>query len=139
MNYSKGKDISEWDDSYSVGISEIDDQHKKLFEYTALFHHATIEGDKREALNEVFPQLRDYASLHFKTEEQYFRDHPEHEFHQQIHKAFLLQLAKFEQDYQSWKKGLSAEILTFLRHWLVTHITETDKRFLVQNPQESSD
>lgn len=130
MNPDTGKDISEWDDSYSLGIAEIDAQHRKLFELTALLYNSILDGVDRNSLSELLAELRAYAEHHFSAEETLFANHPEASFHQQIHKAFILKINQFEEGFQSWQENLAEDIHQFLRQWLITHIMETDKRFL---------
>ena len=130
MNPKTGKDISEWDGSYSLGIPEIDSQHQKLFELTALLYNSILDGVDRDSLAELLAELREYAEYHFKAEETLFSDHPEAPFHQQIHQAFILKINQFEEGFQSWEENLAENIHHFLRQWLITHILETDKRFL---------
>ena len=130
MDSKEGKDISQWDNSYRLGLPEIDAQHKKLLELTALLHASILDGVDRNSLCELLHELRAYSELHFSTEEKLFADHPESSFHRQIHQAFVQKLNRFENDFQNWQEHLAEDILQFLRQWLTTHILETDKRFL---------
>jgi len=41
-----------WDDSYSVGIQKIDDQHKKLIEIISDYY-SLIKDDRKEAMSDT--------------------------------------------------------------------------------------
>ncbi|THB79051.1 MAG: hypothetical protein D6B25_02630 [Desulfobulbaceae bacterium] len=130
MGSNKSTDIIEWDERYAIGIDEIDRQHQYLFELTALFSDQILNHARGATIDDILATLKNYAAQHFELEETYFKDHPEADFHRQIHHAFLLQLEAYEEQYSDSPAELNSEILRFLRHWLITHISETDKRFL---------
>jgi len=132
--------ISQWDSAYIVGIPEIDKQHQHLFRLAAQFQNELVQGASRKTSCKTLHQLREYAKNHFSNEEQFFRNHPQFDFHQQIHRAFILKISQLEQDYQEWKIDLASDILDFLHHWLITHLTDTDRQFLnsEKNVQESN-
>src|SRR3989339_1805386 len=62
----------EWKKEYSVGVEEIDDQHKYFISLLNDLYDAIIAGKSRAELNELFLYLADYAEKHFATEERYF-------------------------------------------------------------------
>ena len=64
----------EWEEKYSVGVLEIDTQHKKLF--ATINELIDIIGGHFEqlAINKVVSELLDYKKFHFATEEKYFKE-----------------------------------------------------------------
>ena len=58
-----------WNDEYSIGIVEIDEQHKKLFELSEIFNEATEINEIKDIL--LF--LEEYMQFHFNTEESMMR------------------------------------------------------------------
>ncbi len=66
----------EWSDEYSVGVSIVDDEHKKL---VSLINEADIAKQNGENLTEIMKILNDmvlYARRHFKMEEAYMEELP---------------------------------------------------------------
>lgn len=122
--------ITAWDPAYEVGIHEIDEQHKFLFELTALFALAITKGSEQQKLRAMIVELTNYADYHFTTEELYFAEHPDCAGHKDLHAKFLKQLKQFEQDLLDHKENLAAELTGFVTNWLKEHITQVDQRFL---------
>lgn len=58
----------EWDESLSIGIGIIDDQHRKLIERVNAFSEATERMDSREIENTI-NYLTGYVIQHFGAEE----------------------------------------------------------------------
>ena len=57
-----------WDDSLSVQIPEIDNQHQKLIEIINSLYDAFMNQALSERVNEIIKDLTDYAGYHFTTE-----------------------------------------------------------------------
>jgi hemerythrin-like metal-binding protein len=54
-----------WDNKYSVGISIIDEQHKKLFGFINKTIEAKEHSDNKEELEKVLEKVTTYALEHF--------------------------------------------------------------------------
>jgi len=61
----------EWEDKFSVGISIIDEEHKKLIGVLNKAIYAKEHNDNTEEIKEVLREMTDYTFTHFKTEEAY--------------------------------------------------------------------
>ena len=61
--------LFEWSEKYSVGIREIDDQHKKLIGLVARLQDAMREGKGKAVLDKVLAELIQYTRTHFAAEE----------------------------------------------------------------------
>jgi hemerythrin len=120
-----------WSDDLSIGIHEIDDQHKKLVGLINDLHDAMKSGQAKQALEKTLSELADYAVYHFQVEEKYMEKfrYPEYHSHKLAHAAFVKKVAAFQADYKSGKLGLSLELMHFLRDWLTTHIKGTDRQY----------
>ena len=126
-------DIFPWNDNFAIGIDEIDAQHRRLVELiNLLVSHLAYQSDV-PTLNSVFEQLRDYAAVHFETEERYWRrafDGDEWErAHRQSHAGFVDKLRdlKAEEARQPLETVIE-HIAFYLTHWLALHILESDRR-----------
>ena len=120
----------EWMDSYSVGISELDEDHKVL---VSLVNDLVVfvNGNKSDIdLGAVLEQLMDYSVFHFGKEERLFEQtkYPEAENHRRSHDRFARRLVEFHTLYR--KKTLkTTDFATVLMDWLITHIQHEDKRY----------
>ena len=63
------KDLVAWDQSFILGIEEIDNQHHTLVDMVNSLYHAMQEGRGHDSLGELLEQLKDYTVNHFGTEE----------------------------------------------------------------------
>ena len=117
-----------WKPEYSVGHSEIDQQHQYLFELCRSFAVISTMSENRLSMEQALLALLDYVDLHFDSEEKYYRHHPEYENHHQMHQEFIAKAREFEARFRSHDLE-PAEVLNFLTQWLVNHIVHTDIRF----------
>ena len=83
VKYSKDREDIKWDDKYSVGISMIDEEHKKLIGILNKVIYAKEHNGNPEELWEVLSEMTNYALTHFKTEEAYMKElnYPEYQDH----------------------------------------------------------
>ncbi len=119
----------EWKEAYSIGIPEIDEQHKQLLDCIERLESAG-DGRQRElAVYFVMEQLTDYVRIHFAVEEIVMRlfDYPGLEAHVAEHRAFAARLKEFEAS--ELVEDMHAQAGKFLREWLVQHIQGSDKRY----------
>ena len=85
------REYIKWNNKYCVGISIIDEQHKKLFGFLNKTIDAREHGDNIEELKEVLEKMTAYALEHFETEEAYMIefDYPECRYHSEEHYRFF--------------------------------------------------
>jgi hemerythrin len=122
--------VLEWEDSFSVGVDEIDRQHKKLIRLVNDLNRALKTGGGYNAAQDVIRELAAYALQHFQTEEGYMQraEYPAYAEHKAEHEAFALKTLKFHDDLKQHNVLLSVEILFFLREWVKQHITTVDAK-----------
>jgi hemerythrin len=119
----------EWKSEYSVGIPEIDEQHKQLFACIDRLESAGDEQQRELAVYFVIDELKDYVRIHFTVEEIVMRlfDYPGLEAHVAEHREFaarLIALGKIELTHD-----VHSQAGKFLREWLLQHIMVTDKKY----------
>jgi hemerythrin len=75
--------------------------------------------------------MMDYTSYHFATEEKYMAlfHYPGFQSHNAEHEEFVRQVAKFQQQFEAGRLGLSIDVLRYLSSWLLNHILGSDKAF----------
>ena len=121
----------QWSSDLSVGIAEIDQQHKKLIDMIRNLNDAIENGKGRDALYDVIRGLISYTKIHFGTEELYFDEYEyeDRETHKDKHKEFIKQIVHFRDEYLAGKVDLPTELLNFLDVWLEEHIKGTDHKY----------
>jgi hemerythrin len=120
-----------WDDSLSVRVKEIDNQHQQLVRMINELHDAMSQGKGKDALAGIVSGLVSYAKSHFATEEKYFAQfaYPDKAAHVQEHKAFVDQIQDFKSKFDGGQAVLSLEVMDFLSQWLIKHIKGTDQKY----------
>jgi len=120
----------EWDDSLSVGVPFIDEQHKRLIEIINKLDMACKQGQAREVVGQLIHGLGEYAIYHFAAEQDQMRltEYPEMAAHVAEHQAFIKKLMEIDSKFKSSNVLLSSEILLFLRNWYLDHIRLVDRK-----------
>ncbi len=123
--------LVEWSDDLSVGIDEIDEQHKVLVDLLNEFHEAIQQHKGSEVASEILKRLGDYTRIHFAVEESIMRllDYPDYENHKIEHDSLIDELNELVEKLQSGKKSVNFELLHFLKLWLTKHIRESDAQY----------
>ncbi|MDX9698128.1 MAG: bacteriohemerythrin [Rhodocyclaceae bacterium] len=125
-----------WQDKYSLNMSEIDDQHKMLFDIMNRLWNAIIQRADNQRLADILEDLERYTVLHFTEEETFMRSigYTDFDTHIQYHRTFVSFIQKEKKATQEGKE-VSLELLHFLRDWLVNHILVEDRRYADQYQQ----
>jgi len=120
-----------WDNKYSVGINEIDIQHKKLFTLVNDLNEAMRVGKGKDVLSKILSGLIDYTKTHFATEERLMKIHSYNDSvkHKVEHDKLTRQVLDFQKSFNEGKLAMSLEIMNFLKKWLEEHIFKSDKVF----------
>lgn len=120
-----------WSDDLSVGIQEIDEQHKVLVGLLNELHSA-ISGHRGSAeCRGILDRLAEYTRVHFAVEESLMRilDYPDHDNHKHEHELLIGQVVDLQQKLDVGKTAISFELLHFLKAWLTKHILGSDKEY----------
>ena len=67
-----------WNESFSVGIPLLDSQHMELIRMINKLIGAKDVRVNSEAISDTLLNMTNYAIFHFKTEEDYLREHGYH-------------------------------------------------------------
>jgi hemerythrin len=119
-----------WDDKFSVGVEEIDAQHKNLIGMVNEFYDG-VKSDDQKALGSLLTSLIEYAVRHFATEEKYMKkfNYPGTATHIKEHRSFAEKATDVQKRVDSGKLILSLEITSFVKNWIVNHVLGTDKKY----------
>lgn len=120
-----------WNQDYSVGVRELDEQHKALIRMINEMHYAMNNDRGQEAISAIVEQMFDYMETHFTTEEGYMQrfHYPGLQTHQRQHEEFRAKARDLRQRVNQGEFVLSFEIVRFLSDWLQNHIMVTDKKY----------
>ncbi len=122
--------ILKWQDEYSVGVAQIDEEHKALIGMINAAHaHANgLAGSK--TVKVLIEEMQAYAANHFKTEEKLMEEYefPLAERHIAAHVQFAEYVGNADKEFATeyFVPG-TIKIVSFLAEWLKVHILETDK------------
>lgn len=126
--------LMQWDESMSVGVEELDMQHQKLIDLINEAY-AGIQMHDEHIMTDLIVKMRDYANLHFSTEEGYLKkyNYPNFEEHKFHHVKFNTVVDGFQK--KQFEKTNLSQIFLFLSRWLATHIMEEDKQYVPYMPK----
>lgn len=119
-----------WNDSYSVKVKEMDDQHKKLIDMINQLHDAMKVGQGKEVIGKVLTGLMDYTRRHFTSEENLMKIHgySGYEDQKKAHSAMVNQVEDIRKKYT--EGGVqSQQVIAFLKDWLIHHIQGMDQKY----------
>jgi hemerythrin len=121
----------EWSDTLSVGIEEIDEQHKVLVDLVNKMHEAIHQRHGSDVVISILSDLADYTRIHFAVEESLMRilNYPGYEAHKEIHEELLGAVADLQEKVATGKKSIGFELMHFLKTWLTKHIMEEDMQY----------
>jgi hemerythrin len=121
----------EWEDSYNIGVKEIDNQHRGLFDIISKLSAARRFETDGKYFYAKLHQLVEYTRIHFSTEERYMQDahYPGLAEHQQEHVLFLTRVTQLVKDYEKNEPDIQQKILYFLKEWYMDHILGTDRDY----------
>lgn len=119
-----------WDNSFSVNVREIDQQHQTLFNMLNQFYEQ-VGKNAKEALRTLLDSLVDYTKHHFASEEKYFArfKYPDAAFHTKAHQGFVQKVEDVRKRFIGGQLVLSTDLTTFLKEWLIQHIKGADKAY----------
>jgi hemerythrin len=126
------KHFVEWSDDLSVGIEEIDEQHKILVNLiNRLFDETIVHQADPSVMDEILHELIEYTVIHFAVEESLFRifHYPETEAHTIHHDELKAQVLDLQKKIKLGEATINTELLMFLKKWLEHHILYEDKLY----------
>lgn len=120
----------EWNQQYSVGIIQIDDEHRKLLRLMKELHDAAKQGKARAAVTKVLEGVVAYTVQHFGNEEQLMRRHGYEGLaaHKRIHDALVTKANELLRKAKHEDLSITMDVMSFLDSWISHHISETDKQ-----------
>jgi len=120
-----------WDETFVLGIDEIDEQHRSIVEHFTKLSEAVQDGSAKEILAEMATFLVEYAQLHFETEERYMQkyDYPRIDEQRREHSDFTCDARELQRKIN--EEGASREMAVALTgkmvRWVIQHVRNHDR------------
>lgn len=123
--------LIQWKDEYSVGVNELDNQHKQLIAILNDLYDAMQQQRGNQVIGTIIAKLVNYTKTHFTTEERYMTQYayPDLNSQKREHAAFTDKVLKFKEEFDSGRTSLSVSVTSFVKDWLVTHISGSDRKY----------
>ncbi|MCK4293951.1 MAG: hemerythrin family protein [Planctomycetes bacterium] len=124
-------EMVEWNESYSVGVEELDEQHKRWFGIINALFEASDTTGRSQAVADLLSDMKECAAAHFETEERYMSEcgFPDLESHVRAHEQFRKKLDELFSEKMAGRQCVATDTLEFLYEWLVDHVLSCDKKY----------
>ncbi|HAR63851.1 MAG: hemerythrin [Candidatus Margulisiibacteriota bacterium] len=124
-------DFIVWNDTYSLNVANINEQHKELFELINNFYRGVDKSINKKTLSKVLAEFLNYTKYHFSTEETFLHkhDYPYYEEHKLVHDKFIMEIVDFQKAFNNDDIQPTIELLKFIKNWLISHIFIMDKQY----------
>jgi hemerythrin len=113
-----------WNESFAVGIKDIDFQHKKLIELINKLHDSLNNGQRRREVEVIINALSSYFDYHFTEEESFLKriNYPDMANYYQAGSELTDKLLTLKAQYGRSRSGSPILFVNFLKNWLAEHI-----------------
>lgn len=122
--------ITQWKSEYSIGIEEIDFQHKYFLKLINRLSIKAKEDLSAFLISRHVNEIIKYADFHFQSEENLMllTEYPDFDEHYNLHKDLLDEIAVFLYGFNKGNKTFD-ELINFLMKWFIDHTIEQDQKF----------
>ncbi|PCI38101.1 MAG: cyclic nucleotide-binding protein [Rhodospirillaceae bacterium] len=130
----------EWLDEFLIGIPDMDDQHKKLFQLANGVLKCLNTNAGRPAITQAMDTLLESSKQHFALEEELLNEeiYPDLEAHSGFHTKLISEIEEIASRLNKGKTISCQEFHNFFLSWIVFHILNEDRKY-AKFIEESSD
>ncbi|SDH73857.1 bacteriohemerythrin [Roseospirillum parvum] len=121
-----------WHQGLSVGHAALDFDHQTLINLINHLHETLTRGSDDQVIGTTIAALEHYVEAHFAREEAIMADagYPDLEQHRRVHDEIRRVVADIADLHARAPRDLNhAEVLRFLKIWLLSHIQKADMRY----------
>jgi len=121
-----------WHEEYSVGVKELDDQHKNMLRII----NTLLIGQKDEydplGMADTISELIHHAYIHFAAEERYLdqTNYPERKQHILEHVGFIMKTLELSVQVKDGSNDHRLELLRYLKGWYSSHVLVSDRFYI---------
>lgn len=122
----------QWNDSYNIGVKQVDEQHTRLIGIMNTLCDALDNGKGNEIIGDIIREMSDYAGSHFRLEEGYFDTfhYEKTEEHKAQHQTFIQKVESLKKDVEAKKEGVLLDAVVFLGEWFTNHVLKFDREYV---------
>lgn len=127
--------LLEWTECMSVGVPELDADHKGLIKVINQLEASVKDPNRRDVVRQCLYALLRYAEIHFKREERVMAacDFPRVEHHKSEHQDFAERIRdlarRFDDEPDETVATVSEQLLDFLKDWFHDHVLIEDMAY----------
>ena len=123
--------LFEWDESFLIGIEELDHEHKVLMDDIKTLHEELTRHDQKSEIEKCLGDIYARMQAHFALEEHVMKEH-EYEYfdeHKREHDDLLDSFTEYMLQFLN-DADVAASITVEgpLKHWVLNHIITSDKK-----------
>ena len=122
-----------WNDSYLVGVPDMDEQHKTLVAMINNLFELCKDGSAgtKSTFVGAFRRASEYAQTHLSAEEEYLAKigYPSLDEQKKEHVAFMDEVWRQFEKFNKDNTAPPIELPRFLKKWLMNHIAVKDKLY----------
>jgi hemerythrin len=130
----------EWQDSFTVGVKELDDQHRSLLNTINALLEDQRDTYDASKFSPALSSLIHYAYTHFATEERYLvqAHFPNLKQHVLEHIDFIMKTLSLALKVENSGDESRRELLQYLKEWYSSHVLGTDRQYIPFLPSKES-
>ena len=131
----------EWDDSFLIGINELDHEHKVLINDINRLHGELARHNQKSEIEKCLGDIYARMQAHFALEEHVMKEHKYKFFdeHKREHEKLLDGYTEYMmQILNDTVISFSSPIEDALRHWVLKHIVNSDKKMSLMVQEKES-
>ena len=133
--------LFKWNDSFLIGIEELDQEHKILIDDINRLHEELVMNDEKSEIEECLGDIYTRMQAHFALEEHVMKEHgyKYYDEHKREHEELLDNYTEYMVQFLN-DSGVSSDksIEESLKHWVITHIVTSDKKMSLMVQEKES-
>jgi hemerythrin len=124
-------EVIQWDLNYSVGITEIDLQHRMMILMLNELHNSFLRGKTLAESSKIFEGMFSYIREHIATEERLFDNYayPFAATHKEEHRTILRFLESLGYELKTNRTRFDNQPIFALSDWLKNHFISKDRTY----------
>ncbi|RLD76307.1 MAG: hypothetical protein DRJ07_16565, partial [Bacteroidetes bacterium] len=128
----KRSDLLMWNESFSIELNIIDQQHKKWIDFINILYKSFKNEVPNKEINENISKLLDYTDYHFGFEEKYLEDFDcyKQEDHKESHEKFISTIKMYQNQFVDGDYNAVYKLIVFLNSWVLHHIQVEDQAYV---------
>jgi|CZKL01.1.fsa_nt_gi hemerythrin len=123
--------LVKWNESLSVGVKAMDDQHMSLMDALNDLSKAVMNGETTRVTGPLVHKMAQYVRDHFSAEEAMMRAtaFPGLAEHSAKHNELTARVRLYVDRFEHGEISLNLHLLNLMREWLTAHIRDEDRKY----------